>query len=278
MIENIKELTNDELELKMHTLKIQSNEAWAAFEKDEKKVSNEVKEFIKSLVWDKGLELLTCHSHLDWTTTYNGNHVWYISTSISFKRQDTDKIDYDFGSTIDLYIYKDRLEMNYGTCGTYSSKDLGQLSRIHLVYNLWEHEKELLEKVNNIINIENRLKANRIDVDINKIKNELDARKKDLKKKEILDQLKPDKYLAFCEHKYLTSYYDDTLHKYIREHPIIKYSDIEKIVSITKKNVVTIDVWNTRHFNNLEQTIKYLIDGRCTILDEPKDYDEIREE
>ena len=236
-------------------------------------------DFLKPLTWDKGLELLELHPRIN--HDYDKEN-WKVDVSIYFKSNDEGRVsrgyDYDFGSDINLYIRKNGIEMNYGTCGSYTNKNLGQLSRVYLVFKIWENEKELLARVNDVINLNNLIAFEDLNKEANDIQWVLNRRKEERERKDIVDKIKKAKYLAVCRKDYLNCIWDSEKGTYKNETPIYRYTNVVKIDKITEKNVITIDnYWKERHMNNLEQVIHNIKCKTMALLDERKEYD-LREE
>lgn len=279
MNELFKQMDDKELELRLEQIKPIRDKFFTAFKEDEAKIGEVLNNFLRPLTWDKGLELLECHPRIGYGSY---NEQWRIDTTLYFKTKDEGRIDrgysWDFGSDINMYIHADHLELNYGTIGSYTKKDLGQISRVYLVFKLWENENELLERINDNLNINNRTAFEDLNREINDIQWELNHRKEEREKKDILEKIKNAKYLAVCRKEYLNCIWDSEEGTYKNETPIYRYTNVDKIDKITEKNVITIDnYWKERHLNNLDQVIHNIKCKTMALLDEKKEYDLIEE-
>ena len=279
MNEMFKQMDDKELELRLEQIKPIRDKFFTAFKEDEAKIGEVLNNFLKPLTWDKGLELLECHPRIGYGSY---NEQWRIDTTLYFKTKDEGRAErgynWDFGSDINMYIHADHLELNCGTIGSYTKKDLGQISRVYLIFKLWENENELLERINDNLNINNRTAFENLNIEINDIQWELDHRKQEREKKDILERIKKAKYIANCKKDYLEMEWDPEKAEYIRKDPIIRYSYIERIEKITEKNVITFDdYWKEKHLNNIDQVVYNIKTGKVALLDEKKEYDLIEE-
>ena len=102
--------------------------------------------FFKTISEYDGLEMmpLQCDIRKPWSLNEQKN-MFEVQLTIHFfdetgAKWPSGQPKSDFGSDISLYIFDDHIKMNYGTCGDYTSKDKGQMTRAFLVAKLWENE------------------------------------------------------------------------------------------------------------------------------------------
>ncbi len=271
-------MDNKELELRLEQIKPLSTKFYNAYEEDCNKVRDVINDYLKTLAWPDGLELLPLKSiRID--GSWGFDHERYaIRNEIEFKTNDADRLsrgyNYDFGSTFSLYIYPSHIEINAGTCGSYTSKDLGQLSRVYLIANIWNHEKEFVDAVNNVVNTTNKDAYHDVRREIDNIEGELRDRARRAEEDAIKKQLTPGKYLASKRATYLDTKIDEKTHQYVNYTPIYKYYDFYKIDKITDKNVIVVDdYWNDRHYYKINDVVYDLKSNQKVLLDSKKDYD-----
>lgn len=108
----------------------------------------------------------------------------YINFEIGFHNISEDRID--FGS--DMYFtydsFKQSLEVNYGTCGTYSKKDEYQVKRVKTIAYVWDHIEDIESELNNYaieitpVVLDNYDNLYEIDRKITSIEHEIQTQKK----------------------------------------------------------------------------------------------------
>lgn len=111
-------------------------------------------------------------------------HGVYINFEIGFHNVTENRID--FGS--DMYFtyesFKQSLETNYGTCGTYSKKDEYQVKRVKTLAYVWDHISDIEAELNKYVAeitpvvLDNYDKIRDIDNKILSIEREINAQKK----------------------------------------------------------------------------------------------------
>lgn len=71
-----------------------------------------------------------------------------VSFTVRFLTDDKELIDkgtiYDFASDFDMWMSKNRIYINHGCSGSFSSEDKFQVARIKLLANIFDHEKRII--------------------------------------------------------------------------------------------------------------------------------------
>lgn len=240
--------------------------------------------FFKSISEYDGLEMmpLQCDIRRPWSLQEEDN-LFEVELTIRFFDENGElwpsgQPKSNFGSDISLYIYDDHIKMNYGTCGDYTSKNKGQMSRAMLVYNLWRYEQEICSIARATINMNDYDELQNVKVQIDRIDDDIRIAQIARERQETLNKLKNAKYIC-KKRKHEIYHYDDETDKYITDGYKWVYYNHEQIKKITDSNVLTTDVnWHDNHRRNLTQTILDIRGGYLFLQDEKIDEELIAEE
>ena len=171
---------------------------------------------------------------------------------VAFKEDDLKKKwSYDFGSSFSLYIRSNRISLNHGSCGEWDAEELGQLSRLKLMESIFEHEKEIIAELDEIINPQLIKDYNKICSDYDSLKREIDNEKKEAEKKTMLENIKPGMYLVYIG----THWVNDE--KGIPQN-LPHYYGWEKINKVTEKNFLTEDRYGYNYRRPIETILSSL--------------------
>ena len=163
-----------------------------------------------------------------------------VRTTIYFKNLDPNKDrDYDFGSNFDLTIYDTFIEINKGTCGSYTKYDRCQKGRDLLLASVWENEQTLCDICKEVINVELLDELYNVRKEIQDINYMIVRAKEEAELKVAKKELLTAKFLA---KKRKDEHYNWDTHSY--DEPTYTYHTFQKIVKITDKLVIVQDCNN----------------------------------
>lgn len=233
----------------------------------EETLQSKLYDLFTSLSEYEGLTMmpLACNIERPWNLSKKNTSSFEVTTSVEFYNENGDKwpsgqIKADFGSDISLYIYEDHIEMNYGTCGQYSSKDKGQMSRAMFVPELWKHESQICSICKSIININDYDHLLQVRHQISTIENDIKQAERDREKQEIIDKIKKAKFI--CKRRIADDGYWDDNNKYIVKKKFYVYHSFETIKKVTDKSVITIDeYWRDNHRHDLNSIVADIREG-----------------
>lgn len=164
---------------------------------------------------------------------------WKIRQTIYFENQDPDKTcAWDFGSSFDLYITNLGLTINHGSCGSWGKDDKGQLSRLHLMSDIFDNEENIIQTLDPLIDFTDYKLFCDARCALDEVNKAIAEAKRRKEEAELLKDVGPGKYFANI----------GTTWKYIKDdkgQEIVKkikyYYNFEKIDKITDKNFLTSD-------------------------------------
>lgn len=175
----------------------------------------------------------------------------------------------DFGSDISLYIFDDHIKMNYGTCGDYTSKDKGQMSRAMLVCKLWENEDTICAIARALININYYDELEKVLTQINHINNNIKRAQRQREAEETLSKIRLAKFICKRRKQKINERWDEEKREYVNDGYEYFYHSFEKINKVTEKSVLTTDEYfNENHRRNLEEIISDIRGGYLFLQDE----------
>lgn len=183
-----------------------------------------------------------------------------VRLELSFETTDPERLERgyktEFGCDISLTIHEDGMEMNYGTCGSYSSKDIGQMARAFLIPKLWLNEGSIIKICKDTVDMSVIDELCEINGKISQINWDIQQAENARKKAETVAQLRQAKYICqrYTDTKYKRDehgfYVENEKGDWIALSKVYKYSQFEKIVKVTDKSVLTKDeqyLENHRH-------------------------------
>ena len=180
----------------------------------------------------------------------------------------------DFGSDISLYIFDDHIKMNYGTCGDYTSKDKGQMTRAFLVAKLWENEDTICSIAKASINMNDYDELLNIRRQIDRIEDDIKKAQIERERKETLEKIRKAKFI--CKRRKADDGHWDENNKYIVTREFYVYQSFEKIKKVTDKSVLTIDeYWHDNHRRDLNSIINDVKNGYLFLQTERIDTEDI---
>ena len=219
---------------------------------DNRKVAYDAFKANEKLTADALLELLKLHcpvegfkieARFNFSTTWRrekyGRYVFHAD--VGFVTDDPARIakgwTTDFGSDFDLYIYEEGgIEINKGTCGSYTRKDKYQVARDLMLAKIWGVEDILINKMKELCDFNLYDTFMDLDNQIDRIQRDIENAEQKRKEDEMLKTLRGAKYLyteSICD-----AYKDDDYwtHEVIgKKH---HFYDIFVIEKITDKSVI----------------------------------------
>ena len=246
---------------------------WEKVHDQDKKVTDKLWEILNRLNEGNPLPIRPLREneivHLDpYSTSLRDRNIsrWSLSKDIefvAFREEDLKKKwAYDFGSSFSLYIKSNRISLNHGSCGEWGAEELGQLSRLKLMTSIFEHEKEIIDELDKIIDpqiIRDYISACS-DYDI--LEREIDCEKREAEKKAILESIKPGMYLVYIG----THWADDNgVPKQVPH-----YYGWEKINKITDKNFLTEDRYGYNYRRPIETILSPLKYHNRFLVEDPE--------
>ena len=130
---------------------------------------------------------------------------WKVSEEVQFYNPDEDCRD--FGSDFSLYIWDSKITLNHGSCGEWGLEDKGQWSRLLLMKAIFDNQDYIIQELDPLINMSVREELWDVSTQINNISQGLRRIEDENKSKEILSQLKPNRYLCTIRKEW--EYYKD---------------------------------------------------------------------
>lgn len=185
----------------------------------------------------------------------------------------------DFGSDILLYIYDDHIKMNYGTCGDYTRKDKGQMTRAFLVAKLWENEDTICSIAKASININYYDELRQVCRQISRINDDIKAAQREREREEILRKIRRAKFICKRRKQAINERWDEEKHEYVNDGYEYVYHSFEKINKVTEKTVLSTDeYWHDNHRRNLNQIISDVRGGYLFLQEERIDREPVPQE
>ena len=199
------------------------------------------------------------------------------------KTYDDGTIRPDFGSDITVDIFDNYIELNYGCCGSYTSKNKGQLTRIMLIAKLWQNEEEICKIARDNINIKEYDELTDVCNAIDRINNDIKFAQRERERAKIILQIKQGKYLAKAKTQSINGRFekneDGTDEHFVCDGKERIYYSFEEIKNVTDKTVMTIDdYWHDNHRRNIDQVIYDIKNGSLVVLREKIDKEPLPEE
>lgn len=240
--------------------------------------------FFKTISEYDGLEMmpLQCDIRKPWSLNEKDN-LFEVQLTIRFFDETgalwpSGQPKSDFGSDISLYIFDDHIKMNYGTCGDYTSKDKGQMTRAFLVAKLWENEDTICSIAKATINMNDYDELSQVRRQIDRINDDIKTAQRERERKETLLKIHSAKFIC-KRRKHEIYHYDQETDKYITDGYEWVYYDHEQIKKVTDSNVLTVDeYYHDNHRRNLNQIISDVRGGYLFLQDEMIDKEPIPEE
>ena len=253
-IERLEELRSKQREL---------GEAWKA---QRKIVRKKIYEILTKLNEGSGVDLASFNEEgycyiddTDWP--HKEGFKWKVSHQVYFKNTDPDYPNrtYDFGSSFDLYISNLEITVNHGSCGTWGKGDPAQLARLKLIVAIFEHEKDIIDELDPLINLQVCKDLTAINCEIDKINWAIQDAKRRTERAEYLKLLVPGKYLAVVGKSWR---YEENSSKQVRY-----YYGFEKIRKVTEKSILTDDDYGYSYRRDLDTYINKIRNGYVHIVD-----------
>lgn len=235
---------------------------------------------------DDNLELLPLYIDLSrpWRPKDEDQSSFEVTTTIRYKNikgetwKDGTPRD-EFGCDISLYIYEFGIEMNYGTTGTYSRNDLGQVARAKLVCKLWENEDTIVSIAKATLNMVDYGELQEVNRQLDQIDRDIKTAERKAKEDEIVRKLKKGTFLAKRKKRAINERWDSEQGEWVNDGYEYIYHSFENIKKITDTNVLTQDTqWLDNHRRNLQQVIYSIMAGELFILTEKIEKEPIPEE
>lgn len=155
---------------------------------------------------------------------------WHVSKEIYFENQDPEsKVGYDSHSSFSLYITPEHVTINHGSSGEWGLEDKGQWSRLILMKGIFEHEKDIIETLDHMIDMSVKEKFDKACAEINQINNDILEAKREREFNEIKKKLRPGKYLVRRGRHYIWDNEQNGHYEYYYHTPI----KIEKITEVS---------------------------------------------
>ena len=120
---------------------------------------------------------------------------WRVSENVYFKSP-TDGKDYDFGSSFNLYITDIGITVNHGSCGEWGLEDKGQWTRLLLMKAIFDHQQDIIDALNPLIDLEVREKFHKANNEIYEIKLAIRKAEEEAAEQELRKKLKIGMYIA----------------------------------------------------------------------------------
>ena len=241
--------------------------------------------FFKTISEYDGLEMmpLQCDIHRPWPLNEE-NNLFEVQLTIRFFDENGAKWPSgqpksDFGSDISLYIFDDHIKMNYGTCGDYTSKDKGQMTRAFLVAKLWENEDAICSIARASINMNDYDELSKVSRQIDRINDDIKTAQREREREEILMKIRRAKFICKRRKQEINGRWDEEKREYVNDGYEYVYHSFEKIKKVTDSNVLTVDeYYHDNHRRNLSQIISDVRGGYLFLQDEKIDKEPIPEE
>ena len=164
---------------------------------------------------------------------------WKIRQIIYFENQDTNKTcPWDFGSSFDLYITNLGITLNHGSCGSWGKDDKGQLSRLHLMSDIFDNEENIIQTLDPLIDFTDYKQYCDARSALDQINRAIAEAKRRQEEAELLKDVVPGKYFANIGNTW--KYGKDENGKETVKR-VKYYYNFEKIDKITDKNFLTSD-------------------------------------
>lgn len=161
---------------------------------------------------------------------FGQNVKWHVSKEIYFENQNPEsKLGYDFSSSFSLYITPEHVTVNHGTSGEWGLEDKGQLSRLILMKGIFDHEKDIIESLDHIIDMSVKEKLDDVCAEINQINNDILEAKREREFNEMKKKLRPGKYIVKRGRQYIWDNEQNGHYEYYYRTPI----KIEKITEVS---------------------------------------------
>lgn len=255
--------------------------AFEQFKTNEKEVAERLANLIKVHCAPDGFELdIQLEMRTEWRR--NENSRYYFGGSVAFLTDDPERLKKgwktDFGSNFDLSIHEYGIEINKGTCGSYTRKDKYQVARDIMLAKVWENEDVLVAYMTNHFDYNLHVNYYNIDNQISRINEDLKRAEEQRQFEETLKTLRGAKYLY--KHSVNDKYKDDDYwsHEKIGVHH--HFYNMLVITKITDKTVLCYDE-NYKWVNKRIPLGSVIYDLQHGILhcsaERPEDYDELDE-
>lgn len=253
-----------------------------AVKAQEKALNEKLFTFFKTISEYDGLEMMPLQC--DITTPWRKQGAFEVYLNIKYYNEkgetwEDGSIKADFGSGIDLYIFEDHIEMNYGTCGTYSKTDKGQMSRAMFIPKLWENEDTICSIAKETINMNDYDELQQISRQIDRINDDIKTAQRERERKEILQKIRRAKFICKRRKQEINGRWDEEKREYVNDGYEYVYHSFEEIKKVTDSNVLTVDeYYHDNHRRNLSQIISDVRGGYLFLQDEKIDKEPIPEE
>lgn len=193
------------------------------------------------------------------------NQKWKVRKEIYFVNQDpTRDREYDFGSSFSLYITNEHITVNHGSCGEWGLSDKGQWSRLILMKAIFDHEQDIIDTLNPLIDYSVREELHDISNSIDEINRAIERAQVEKEEAEVKKNIKLNKYICIKKKDWETN-------KFI-------FVGHEQIIKITEKTVTTSDPWGCHRRYKINQLIfklrvktLYIVDNKDVTPPEESD-------
>lgn len=236
--------------------------------------------FFKTISEYNGLEMmpLDCDIRKPWCLDEEKN-IFEVQLAIRFFNEKGElwpsgQPKADFGSDISLYIFDDHIKMNYGTCGDYTRKNKGQMTRALLVPKLWENEDTICSIAKASINMNDYDELMKVRMQIDRIENDIKTAQREREREETLEKIRKAKFIC-KRRKADDGHWDDKGHYFV-DRRFYVYHSFEKIKKVTDKSVLTTDeYWRNNHRHDLNLIINGILQGSLFLQTERIDTEDI---
>lgn len=191
---------------------------------------------------------------------------WKVSKEIYFVNQDPNRDrDWDFGSTFSLYITNLGITLNHGSCGTWGLEDKGQWSRLILMKAIFDHQQDIIDALDPLIDTKVLNELYKADAQISQIEYDIAKAQEERELNEIKKKIKVGKWLAHLSKGWTSQ--GNTYH----------WFNYSKITKITEVSIFVNEcdyqgepyAWITHRFK-IKDILSQIKNNRLYILDDPK--------
>lgn len=259
----------------LQNLNEQRKHLFEAVKAQEDALNEKLFTFFKTISEYDGLEMmpLDCDIRRPWSSAEQ-NNMFEVLLTIRFfdetgAKWPSGQPKSDFGSDISLYIFDDHIKMNYGTCGDYTRKDKGQMSRAMLVCKLWENEDTICSIARASINMNDYDELEKVRLQIGRINDNIKRAQRQREAEETLSKIRSAKFICKRRKQKINERWDEEKGEYVNDGYEYFYHSFEKINKVTEKNVLTTDEYShENHRRNLEEIISDIRGGYLFLQDE----------
>lgn len=186
---------------------------------------------------------------------YHPETDWKVRKEIYFVNQDpTRDRDYDFGSTFTLNISNQHITINHGSCGEWGLDDKGQWSRLILMKAIFDHEQDIIDAINPLIDYSVREELSDVSSSIDEINRAIERAQREKEEAAIKATIKVNKYICIKKKDWSTNKY--------------RYVGHEQITKISEKTITTTDPWGCNRRYKIDEIVYKLRSQQLYVVDD----------